>query len=193
MKLVLSGTNRPGSNSLKVAQLIADLYKENGESVDILDLQKIPLEHPIQKYSAPHKSEIQSAIDKIQRAEGIVVVVPEYNGSYPGILKYFIDHWTYPDSFEYRPVCFVGLGGRFGGLRPVEHLQQVFGYRNAYICPFRVFIFNVWEKMKNGEFQDPATLGLLKEQVTKFKSFVRALQTEGLDANSVQQKMGASR
>ena len=82
-------------------------------------------------------------IDRIDRAEGLYLICPEYNGSYPGVIKTFIDYWSYPKSFEKRPVCFTGLGGVFGGLRPVEHLQQIFGYRNAFIFPERVFLQNV--------------------------------------------------
>ena len=47
----------------------------------------------------------------------------------------------FPESFEQRPVCFVGLAaGIWGALRPVEQLQAIFGYRNAYIFPERVFM-----------------------------------------------------
>jgi chromate reductase, NAD(P)H dehydrogenase (quinone) len=103
----------------------------------------------------------------------------------PGALKLFIDYWTYPKSFEARPVAFVGLGGRFGGLRPVEHLQQVFGYRNAYIFPVRIFISDVFNTFKDGELKDPKLMDLVKVQVEGFCRFVRALQSESLDANSV--------
>ena len=59
----------------------------------------------------------------------------------PGALKLFIDLLPYPESFEGRPICYIGIAsGQFGALRPVEHLQQVFGYRNAYNFPKRVFV-----------------------------------------------------
>lgn len=57
------------------------------------------------------------------------------------MLKYFIDMLPFPESFEHRPVCFVGLAvGMWGALRPVEHLQAIFGYRNAYVFPDPVFM-----------------------------------------------------
>jgi NAD(P)H-dependent FMN reductase len=112
------------------------------------------------------------------------MIVPEYNGSYPGILKYFIDHMKFPDSFESRPVCFVGLGGIFGGLRPVEHLQQVFGYRNSYIFPQRVFLINVHKIFVNNEITDPLVKDLVAQQTSTFVKFVGALKTSGLAATS---------
>ena len=127
---------------------------------------------------------MKTAIEKLNSADGIHIVCPEYNGSYPGVLKYFIDHWKYPDTFEYRPLAFVGLGGRFGGLRPVEHLQGVFGYRNAFVYPERVFIFDVWNILKEGKITDAATMALMKSQVKGFKAFTRALCQAEIDANS---------
>jgi len=79
--------------------------------------------------------------DAILAADGLVIVTPEYNGGIPGILKYFIDMLPFPESFEHRPVFFVGLAaGIWGALRPVEQLQAIFCYRNAYIFPERVFM-----------------------------------------------------
>jgi len=108
------------------------------------------------------------------------MIIPEYNGSMPGALKLFIDHWKFPDSFERRPVCFVGLGGRFGGLRPVEHMQQIFGYRNAFIFPDRVFLCNVWNLVENDKLMDETIDQLLNKQIKDFSRFVAALKNDGL-------------
>jgi len=123
------------------------------------------------------------------------VVTPEYNGSMPGVLKYFIDHLKFPESFEYRPVCFVGLSaGMFGGLRPVEHLQQIFGYRNAFIFPERVFIMNSHKVIDGqGQVQDEMVKNLLVQQATHFRQFTKALSDAKLDANSfIESKIKAS-
>lgn len=184
MKYILVGTNRPNSNSRKVANLIQTMYKNLDEEVEILDLKDLPL-HDLRGefYGKPLPETIGSVIKKINESEGLIMIVPEYNGSMPGALKYFMDFWSYPDSFEHRPVCFVGLGGMFGGLRPVEHLQQVFGYRNAFIFPDRVFLINVWKHLNaEGEITDKVAVDLLQSQVKGFQSFCRALQSEKLDA-----------
>lgn len=189
MKYILSGTNRPGARTLEISKLIQGVYKDLGETVEIIDLKNIPM-HEVQgeHYSEKQPHGIASVIEKINKSTGIIIVTPEYNGSMPGVLKYFIDHWKYPDTFEYRPVCFVGLGGRFGGLRPVEHLQHVFGYRNAFIFPERVFLVNIWNTLKDGVLNDAPALDLLKTQARGFQKFVQALESQGLDANAVIQK-----
>src|SRR5205814_1354361 len=118
------------------------------------------------------------AVERVTRASGVVLVVPEYNGSYPGVLKLFIDYWRYPETFESRPVAFVGLGNRWGGLRPVEHLQQALGYRNSYIFPNRVFLSNAKEVLKDGKVGDALMADLLKTQAKEFLRFVKALEGE---------------
>ncbi len=185
MKYVLVGTNRPNSNSRKVAEFIQKIYLDLQENIEILDLKDFPF-HELKGdlYGKALPENVASWISKINHSEGLIIVVPEYNGSMPGALKYFIDYWSYPDSFEHRPVCFVGLGGMFGGLRPVEHLQQVFGYRNAFVFPDRIFLQNVWKNINaQGELTDKITVELLVSQSKGFQSFCRALRAEKLDAH----------
>lgn len=185
MKLIISGTNRAGSRTRQVAGLIQDIYTNLGESTRIIDLCEVPLSYSAtQNYGGAHPEDLQGVINQVDSAEGLVVVCPEYNGSYPGALKFFIDHWSFPRSFEHRPVCLVGLGGRYGGLRPVEHLQQVFNYRNAHVFPNRVFLFNIWDQMKAGQVS-AESFGLLKDQASGFVRYMAALNAAGLDANSV--------
>lgn len=185
MKYVISGTDRADSNSLKISRYIQTLYKELGEDVGLIDMREIRSElSEGPHYGKNQPASLQAEIDKVVKSDGLIVVCPEYNGSMPGILKYYIDHMKFPDSFEYRPVCFVGLGGMFGGMRPVEHLQQVFGYRNAFIYPQRVFLMNVHKVMQDGALVDPLMQDLLKAQAKGFQAFCKALKSAGLDANS---------
>lgn len=183
MKYIVVGTNRKDSNSKKIALFIQKIYSDLQETVEIIDLPEMNWANlPHGQFGEVSDPTWKSQIDKITKSDGLIMVVPEYNGSVPGALKMFIDYWKYPESFVSRPVCFVGLGGMFGGLRPVEHLQQVFGYRNAYIFPERIFLMNVWKNLVGGELQDQVSVGLLKSQAAGFQKFCRALKVEGLHA-----------
>lgn len=185
MKYIISGTDRADSNTLKVSKYIQSLYKELGEVVEIIDLKEIRGELALgPHYGSNQPASLQAELDKVVKSDGLIVVCPEYNGSLPGILKYYIDHLKYPDAFEYRAICMVGLGGMFGGMRPVEHLQQIFGYRNAFIYPQRVFLINIFKMLKDGVIVDATTQELLKEQAKGFLAFTKALQNANLDANS---------
>lgn len=188
MKYIISGTNRPDSRSMAVSQIILKAYTQHDPNWEIIDLCQLPFNemdgsHLGQEGNPPL---IETMVKKISASEALCLVVPEYNGSYPGALKYFIDHWEYPQSFEFRPTAFVGIGGRFGGMRPVEHLQQVFGYRNAYMFPERLFITNIWSELEGGQLKTPLINELLENQASRFHRFIEALQKAGLAAGSAQ-------
>lgn len=194
MKYIISGTNRKSSRSLEVSQLIQKIYAAKSETIEIIDLKDVGLnELDETHYGAEKPKKITDTLQKINQSEGLIFVVPEYNGSLPGALKYFIDHWKYPDAFEFRPVCFVGLGGMFGALRAVEQLQMILGYRNAFVYPERIFLTNVWNILKNGKISDPVIQDLLEKQVSGFQKFTHALSSHKLDANSIDRTKATNR
>ena len=178
MMTLLVGTNRPDSNTRKIARHIEEIYAELNVPLKVLDLAQMPPEifHPSSYEEKP--AAFHPFADGIVAAAGLVVVTPEYNGGIPGVLKYFIDMLKFPESFERRPVCFVGLGaGVWGALRPVEHLQQIFGYRNAFVYPERVFLPKVNELLnESGRLKEPELVGRLKKQASGFISFVEHLK-----------------
>jgi NAD(P)H-dependent FMN reductase len=177
---IVSGTNRNPSQTLRVARVFHDLFLDAGADAEIMDLCDMPASifNP-SSYSKKPSEFVTQFSDKILASEGLLVVVPEYNGSFPGVLKYFIDMLKFPESFEKRPVAFVGLAsGMWGALRAVEHLEAVFRYRNAFVFNERVFLPRV-ETQLNGEneFVMPLTGDLAQKQVTNFINFARAIRT----------------
>lgn len=178
MIAIVAGTNRPESNTRKLVQQIHDLYAEARVPVEILDLARLPLEIFLPTSYAQKPASFAPFSEAVLRADGLHVVTPEYNGSLPGVLKYFIDMLKFPESFERRPVCFTGVAaGLWGALRPVEQLQAIFGYRNAYIFPERVFIPRVHDQLDaTGRLKDAELLGRLRGQAAGFTDFVERLQ-----------------
>jgi NAD(P)H-dependent FMN reductase len=175
--LVLSGTNRPGSNTRKIAGHVFGFYRQAGVAAELLDLADLPAEifHPSSYAEKP--ASFSRFRDAVLGCSGLVVVSPEYNGGLPGVLKYFIDMLPFPESFEGRPVCFVGLAaGMWGALRPVEQLQMIFAYRNAYLYPERVFIPGVgaaWNA--DGGLKDEKLAERLRAQASGFAAFAAKL------------------
>ena len=71
----------------------------------------------------------------------------------------------------------VIAAGAWGALRPVEQLQQIFGYRNAYLFPERVFLPNVNDLLdERGQLKDPDIADRLKKQAAGFADFVQRLK-----------------
>jgi chromate reductase, NAD(P)H dehydrogenase (quinone) len=178
MMTLIVGTNRPGSSTRKVAAEIEEIYRAMNVPLRVLDLAQLPPEVFLPSAYAEKPKSFAPFADAVLQASGLIVVTPEYNGSVPGVLKYFIDLLKFPESFEQRPVCFVGLAaGMWGALRPVEQLQMIFGYRNAFIFPERVFLPKVFELLDaNGRIKDAELVERLRAQQMGFVEFVRKLK-----------------
>lgn len=173
--LLISGTNRPDSNALRIARLIERQYQAERIPVELYSLAQLPPEIFNPASYAEKPAAFVEVQQKVVDAPGLHIVTPEYNGSFPGVLKYFIDMLKFPESFDTKPVAFVGeAAGMWGALRPVEQLQQIFGYRNAHIFPERVFIPQVRTKLSAaGELTDEKIEQLLSKQVRDFGRFIR--------------------
>lgn len=177
MITLLSGTNRPGSNTRIITGILEKIYQQQGIPCQVLDLAALPQELFLPGAYAEKPAAFAPFSDAILGSTGVVIVTPEYNGSFPGVLKYFIDMLPFPESFEHRPVCFVGLAaGMWGALRSVEQLQHILGYRSAHLYPERVFIQGVGKVLQDGAITDAALLARLEKQAAGFSEFVGKMQ-----------------
>jgi chromate reductase len=177
MITVVSGTNRPGSNTRKIAVLIREMLEGTGEDATLLDLADLPAEiFGVSSYASVPGS-FAAFQDQILKTDGLLTVVPEYNGSFPGVLKYFIDMLSFPASLYEKPAAFVGISsGRWGGLRAVEHLEMVFQYRHAHLFGRRCFIPGVGRILdENGRLTDPDVAERLKKSALDFARFCHNL------------------
>lgn len=175
MIYIISGTDRADSRSLVLAKQLLSFYKLNKAEAKVLDLQKLPLHtlHNLSYNQEAINKELKITFDSVAKAKALHIVCPEYNGSYPGILKFFIDYCKFPETFEGKCLAFVGLGGRFAGLRPVEHLMQMFSYHRAILYPDRVFVSDVWNSVKDQRLVDDNVSELLSKQVKSFIEFIK--------------------
>ncbi|MDW5377204.1 NAD(P)H-dependent oxidoreductase [Halomonas sp. HP20-15] len=82
--------------------------------------------------------------ERLAAADAFIVITPEYNHSYPSVLKALID--SYKSEWLAKPVAFVSYGGAAGGLRAVEHLRHVFAELHAVGIRDGVSFPNVWEQ-----------------------------------------------
>lgn len=178
MIALIVGTNRPNSNTRKIATHVEEFYQELKVPLRVLDLAQLPPEVFSPASYAEKPTAFRPFADTILQSAGLHVVTPEYNGGMPGVLKYFIDMLKFPESFDRRPVCFTGLAaGVWGALRPVEQLQAIFGYRNAHIYPERVFLPQIHNLLDDsGRLKDAELLKRLHKQVVGFVEFVERLK-----------------
>ena len=177
MITVISGTNRPESNTVKIARLAVEGLRGAGEEVELLDLTELPAEifHGASYGEKP--TSFAPFQEAILATDGILTVIPEYNGACPGVMKYFLDMLRFPDSLYEKPAAFIGLSaGPWGAVRAVEQLEMVFQYRHAHLCGRRVFIPHVGTAIgDDGRFVDGAMEKRFGEALEKFADFCRRL------------------
>lgn len=180
MIVVLSGSNRPRSRTLQVARALVPILVAQGAGAHLMNLEDLPGDLFLPTSYGDPPSSFRPYQEEISAAEGVLTVVPEYNGSYPGALKYFIDLLEFPESLRGVPAGFVGIAsGEWGGLRAVEHLQQVFRYRRANIYGHSVYVREIHKALDAaGKLQDPALEARLTDLVHGFVSFCRQVRSD---------------
>ncbi|HEX3134535.1 MAG TPA: NADPH-dependent FMN reductase [Planctomycetota bacterium] len=175
--VIVPGTNRVGSNSLHLARQVQSDYDTLGCSTDLLTLD-LETDFIAPTAYKNHTPAITARVERFLKSDGVVFVIPEYNGSYPGVLKLFVDMLPDKVSFNRRPCAFIGIAsGQFQALRAVEHFQGVAGYRNAHMFPNRVFVGGVHKVIgPDQKLNDLALVERLQTQAKDFVAFVTALK-----------------
>lgn len=165
MILVLSGTNRKGSNTRKVAEYVSKAARElTNEEVKFLSLDDVPnsILHD-NMYSGDDMPEEIVAIQEeyILPAQKMIILSPEYNGSYAGILKLFIDALSvrkYADNFKGKSSGLIGVAnGRAGNLRGLEHLTGLLNYLGVHVHPAKLPISSIDKVLGDNDTPDEDT------------------------------------
>ncbi len=127
--VVLSCTNRPESNTLKVSKIYAQVLKNKSIEVELLDFRHLPPAIAFTESFGNRSQEYANIVNNyVSQQSKFVFIVPEYNGSFPGILKTFLDSMS-PREWNGKKACLVGVSdGRAGNLRGMEHLTGILHY-----------------------------------------------------------------
>jgi len=173
MITIISGTNRPNSNTLKLSEFYATSLRSKGLQAQILSLCDLPkdfISADMYGQKSPEFAPFQQLIDDTEK---FVIVIPEYNGSFPGVLKSFVDACRYPDSFKGKKAALVGLSsGKYANIRGVEHFTGICHYMRLHVLPLRIHIPQIMQEF-DGEAQlyKPETLRFVNEQLEEFIAF----------------------
>ena len=101
-----------------------------------------------------------------------VFIVPEYNNSYPGALKVFIDGLSYPSELLHKKAAMVGISdGMQGGALALSHLNDVFNYLGMNVLAQRVKIPFMKKNFVEGSIQDNLINRLIHEQAELLVNF----------------------
>lgn len=172
---ILIGTNRPRARAGRIATFYAHLLTELGEESQILNLTDLPADFTTSALygNVGRDAEYNRLAAKLEDASKLVIIVPEYNGSFPGVLKSFIDGLPYPGGIRGKKAALIGLSdGGQGGLLAMSHLSDILMYLGTAVLPERVRLpFIGKELTEAGELTNELSRQLLREQAKALLAF----------------------
>ncbi|MET4107091.1 NAD(P)H-dependent oxidoreductase [Hymenobacter sp. UYP22] len=175
MITIIAGTNRPNSRARRLSDYYLNLLAERGVEAQILDLRVLPADFTSTAlyHNTGQNEEFNQLVQMAAQADKLVFVVPEYNCSFPGVLKSFIDGLPYPGGIRGKKAALVGLStGTQGGVLALNHLTDVLMYLGTAVLPQRVRLPLIDKYLaEDGTLMEPLYQQLLQEQADQLLHF----------------------
>ncbi len=176
--LAISGSLRKGS--FNTALLRAAQEEAPADvAIEIYDFSDLPLYNGDVE-AAGFPASAQRFKDRILKAAAILFAVPEYNYSFPGVLKNAIDWASRPygkSAWTSKPVSLMSTGGGLGAARAQYQIRQVLASQGMHILGApEIFVLNAATKFDaNLRLTDDVARGLIKQQLVALAAWTRRL------------------
>jgi chromate reductase len=179
MITIISGSNRKNNLTMHFASYVYKYLQDISDvKINFIDLSKI--EGLIINEGMYDKGSQLSIIKRLQDdyiipAEKFWFFVPEYNGSYPGVVKVILDAMSvreHRQSFGEKKACITGIAsGRAGNLRGMDHLADVLNHLGMYVHPNKNPISSVYQFIdkEKGLIGEAVTSGLERQALELLK------------------------
>jgi len=166
MYTIISATNRIGSHTEKVANQYQKKLKEKNIDSKLFSLENLNV---LEKNSDFFEAENEFLIP----AQKFIFIMPEYNGTFPGVLKAMIDISDIKKSWWYKKALLVGVStGRAGNLRGMDQITSVLNYMKMIVYPDKLPISIIDKVMdKDGTITNKNTLQAIDQQLNEFINF----------------------
>ena len=171
---VIIGTPRQGRLTEPAANFVFSEVSRRGDiETELVDIRKIPLR--LDDAGEALKDGHFSAT--VARADGLILVVPEYNHSFPGLLKHVLD--TNLKEYIHKAVGVCGVSaGPFGGARMIQSLVPVLRELGLVTIFWDVY-FGTAGKLfdpATGNITDPAYVGRVEKFLNELVWMARVLR-----------------
>ncbi len=171
---ILLGTPRQGRSSQKVARYVFEQARQRTDvQTELIDIRDIHLSGE----DAGEALKDAKFSATINRADGLILVVPEYNHSFPGPLKHLLD--TNLEEYIHKAVGVCGVSaGPFGGVRMIQSLLPVLR-ELGLVSIFTDVYFGSVRKLfdpASGKITEPAYAGRVGKFFDELVWMARALR-----------------
>jgi len=165
MYLIISGTNRRDSFTLRIAEIYQSILRDKNIEAELLSLVGLELLERNQTILDLEKKWLLPA-------EKYIFVSPEYNGSIPGVLKCLIDVSDVRKVWKDKKALLTGVSkGRAGNLRGMDHLTGILHYVGTVVHPNKLPISIVDTLFNEAEMAHKDTLHVIRQQLNEFIDF----------------------
>lgn len=174
MITIISETNRKNSKSIQIAQLYQAILENSNIECQLISLTDLPNDlATLGLYEKGDKhADFTKIIKQMVVSEKFLFVIPEYNSSFPGILKIFIDNMSYPSPFAGKKGALVGLGsGTMGGALALSHFTDILNYLGMHIMANKLRLPKIDSLMIEGKINDKFISSLIENQIKDLISF----------------------
>lgn len=156
---VILGSTRRERQSPKVAKFVLDRLQRTGRAeTELLDLAdyNFPIMEERLRFRDDPPPRLREFAERIARADSLVIVTPEYNNGYPGVLKNALDYLL--PEYHRKPIGIVTVSaGGFGGLNCLAQLRLVTLGMGAFPIPAALPVSRVQESFDaDGAPRDPS-------------------------------------
>ena len=166
MITIIASTNRADSMTMRIANIYYDRLSTHTKDVHLLSLQN-------KEVWQRGESMLQIEQELLIPAQKFVFIMPEYNASFPGILKVMMDNSDIKKSWWYKKAALVGLSdGRAGNLRGVEHMTSILHYMKVHVLYNKVLLSRIKEEVNiDGTLAKQETIDLVNLQIDELLAF----------------------
>ena len=174
MITIIAGTNRKRSVSSQVAKLYRSLLIEKKVEAQIIDLAELPADFTATALyeNSGKNNDFNPFREQVKKSDKFVFIIPEYNGSFPGVLKAFIDGLEYPGSFKNKKCALVGISsGVQGGGLALSHMTDIFNYLGMNVLALKPKLARIEANFDGEEITDKLYNDLLNEQIELLLKF----------------------
>jgi len=174
MITIIVGTNRKDAVSHHIAKQYEEVLKEQQVECSVLDLRKLPHDYLVSAlYENVGKNKEFNRIREIMNhSEKFVFVIPEYNGSFPGVLKAFIDGIDRSRALMDKKCALIGLSaGDQGAGLALSHLTDILNYCGTNVLAYKIRLPKIGDYMTDNKITNDIFLAKIHKQAQKLIQF----------------------
>jgi len=171
---IIVGTNRKDALSATVAAYYQHILKEKKAESNIISLRDLPADFTTSALyeNNGRNPQFNRLRDAFRECDKFVFVIPEYNGSYPGVLKAFIDGMDYPSGLQEKKAALVGVStGVQGASIALSHFTDVLHYLGMHVLALKVKMGQIHHYLKENQLTHKVYEEMLRMQADQLIKF----------------------